>query len=161
MAVFVPGMPDGYRASGSRKLIQLCTGSMMTERIGRCPSAVSRESARHGGQAGYRAVVARRVAAEHRRRPEPRCLDVCPQLRREMVTRLRWAFPGHGRFKIECEAWCGRLRPPPPAPGLPNSTAESSEASGTALRLSLGTQERPLTPPGQLLTADPGLAIRS
>ncbi|MGH3686713.1 MAG: hypothetical protein ACRDSM_17035, partial [Pseudonocardiaceae bacterium] len=44
---------------------------------------------RHGGRAGYRAVVARRVAAEQRRRPKARRLDACPELRTEVVFRLR------------------------------------------------------------------------
>ncbi|MGH3972191.1 MAG: transposase, partial [Pseudonocardiaceae bacterium] len=74
----------------------------MAARIGRCPSVVSREIARHGGRAHYRAVVARRVAAEQRGRPKPRRLDACPRLRTEVVTRLR---AGHSPDQV-----AGRLR---------------------------------------------------
>jgi IS30 family transposase len=64
-------------------------GKVIAAGIRRCPSVVSREIARHGGRGSYRAVVARRVAAEQCRRPKTRRLDACPQLRREVVTRLR------------------------------------------------------------------------
>ncbi|MGH3699732.1 MAG: transposase [Pseudonocardiaceae bacterium] len=77
-------------------------GKVIAARIGRSPSVVSREIIRHGGRAGYRAVVARRVAAEQRRRPKVRKLDACPQLRAEVVAELR---AGHSPDQV-----AGRLR---------------------------------------------------
>jgi transposase, IS30 family len=65
---------------------------VIAARIGRCPSVVSREITRHGGRVRYRAVVARRVAAEHRSRPKPRRLDACPELRTEVLTRLQAGY---------------------------------------------------------------------
>ena len=59
----------------SRGIAENLEGKVIAARIGRCPSVVSREIARHGGRARYRAVAARRVAAERRRRPKPRKLD--------------------------------------------------------------------------------------
>ncbi|MGH3900825.1 MAG: IS30 family transposase [Pseudonocardiaceae bacterium] len=73
----------------SRGIAEELGGTVIAARIGRCPSVVSREIARHGGRANYRAVVARRVAAEHRDRPKPRTLDAYPELRTEVTIRLR------------------------------------------------------------------------
>ncbi len=77
-------------------------GRVIAERIDRCPSVVSREIARHGGRAGYRAVAARRVAAEHRRRPKTRKLDACAELRHRVLDKLR---AGCSRDQV-----AGRLR---------------------------------------------------
>ena len=86
----------------SRGIAEELEGKVIAERIERCPSVVSRDIARHGGRAHYRAVVARRVAAEQRRRPKPCRLDAEPQLRREVVARLR---AGHSPDQV-----AGRLR---------------------------------------------------
>ena len=59
----------------SRGIAEGLEGKVIAARIGRCLRVVSREIARHGGWPGYRAVVARRVAAEQRSRPKPRRLD--------------------------------------------------------------------------------------
>ncbi len=73
----------------SRGLVAGLEGRVIAQRIGRCPSVVSREIARHGGRAGYRAVAARRVATEHRRRPKTRKLDARPELRQRVLDKLR------------------------------------------------------------------------
>ena len=86
----------------SRGIAEELEGKVIAERIERCPSVVSRDIARHGGRAHYRAVVARRVAAEQRRRAKPCRLDAEPQLRREVVARLR---AGHSPDQV-----AGRLR---------------------------------------------------
>jgi transposase, IS30 family len=86
----------------SRGIAENLEGKVIAARIGRCPSVVSREISRHGGRARYRAVAARRVAAERRRRPKPRKLDADPQLRSEVITRLR---AGHSPGQV-----AGRLR---------------------------------------------------
>jgi transposase, IS30 family len=95
-------LTDADREEISRGIAERLAGKVIAARIGRCPSVVSREITRHGGRPGYRAVVARRVAAEQRSRPRPRRLDVCPQLRTEVVTRLR---AGHSPDQV-----AGRLR---------------------------------------------------
>ncbi|MGH3498144.1 MAG: IS30 family transposase [Nocardioidaceae bacterium] len=82
-------LTDADREEISRGIAENLEGKVIAARIGRCPSVVSREIARHGRRPGYRAVVARRVAAEQRRRPTPRRLDVCDALRTEVVARLR------------------------------------------------------------------------
>ncbi|MGH3899039.1 MAG: transposase [Pseudonocardiaceae bacterium] len=95
-------LTEADREKISRGIAEELEGKVIAERIGRCPSVVSRDIARHGGRAGYRAVVARRVAAEQRRRPKPRKLDADPQLRQEVVARLR---AGHSPDQV-----AGRLR---------------------------------------------------
>ncbi|MGH3867114.1 MAG: helix-turn-helix domain-containing protein [Pseudonocardiaceae bacterium] len=50
----------------SRGTIAGLEGRVIATRIGRGPSVVSREVARHGGWDGYRAVAAQRAATEHR-----------------------------------------------------------------------------------------------
>jgi IS30 family transposase len=49
--------------------------------IGRNPSVVSRDVARHGGRAGYRAVPADQAAAGGRQRPKAYAVDRSPRLR--------------------------------------------------------------------------------
>jgi IS30 family transposase len=56
-------------------------------RIGRDPSIVSREIARHGGRSGYRAVIAEQAAGAARARPKPLAVDHRPGLR-TVVTHL-------------------------------------------------------------------------
>jgi len=79
-------------------------GKVIAARIGRCPSVVSRETGRHGGRARYRAVAARRVAAERRRRPKTRKLDADPVLRQRVAAKLRTGCSpdqGGGRLRLE------------------------------------------------------------
>ena len=82
-------LTDADREEISRGIAENLEGKVIAARIGRCPSVVSREIARHGGRADYRAVAARGVAAERRCRPKPRKLDADPGLRAEVVGRLR------------------------------------------------------------------------
>jgi IS30 family transposase len=60
---------------------------------GRSASTVSREVARHGGRARYRAVRALRAAAQARRRPKPRRLVAEVELAAVVLSRLarRWS----------------------------------------------------------------------
>lgn len=58
-------------------------------RIGRDPSVVCREIARHGGRAGYRAARAATGARRSRSRPKVRKLDGDPVLREEVVSLLK------------------------------------------------------------------------
>ena len=46
----------------SRGIAEQLDGKEIAARIGRCPSVVCREIARHGGRCGYRAVRAGRAA---------------------------------------------------------------------------------------------------
>lgn len=79
---------------------------MIAARIGRSPSVVSREIARHGGRAGYRVVAARRAATEHRCRLKTRKLDADADLRDEVLTRLRSQRPGcHRADKLLQPHW--------------------------------------------------------
>jgi len=57
--------------------------------IGRAPSTVSREIARHGGRARYRASEADTRAWESSRRPKPCRLASPPRLRREIASKLK------------------------------------------------------------------------
>ena len=50
-------------------------------RIGRDPSVVSRDVARHGGRAGYRAVIAEQTACAARERPKLLAVERSPRLR--------------------------------------------------------------------------------
>jgi len=64
-------------------------GKVIAERIGRCPSMVSREIARHGGRGRYRAARAGRAARRARRRPKRRRMDVGACLRLVVVELLK------------------------------------------------------------------------
>ncbi|WP_232838889.1 IS30 family transposase [Streptomyces triticisoli] len=86
----------------SRGLAEGLEQKQIAERIGRCPSIVSREIRRHGGRERYRAARANSVAAQTRRRPKARKLDRLPELRREVLARLG---QGHSPDQI-----AGRLR---------------------------------------------------
>ncbi|WP_405104083.1 helix-turn-helix domain-containing protein [Micromonospora sp. NBC_01412] len=57
--------------------------------IGRDPSVVSREIARHGGRVGYRAAAADTGAAAARRRPKTWAVERVPGLREVVRERLR------------------------------------------------------------------------
>jgi transposase, IS30 family len=97
-------LTDPDREEISRVIAQDLEGKVIAARVGRCPSVVCREIARHGGRAGYRTVAARRVAAEARRRPKPRKLDADPDLRAEVVRRLRAGYSPDqvaGRLRYE------------------------------------------------------------
>src|SRR5215210_6917046 len=95
-------LTEADREEISRGIAENLPGKVIAARVGRCPSMVSREIARHGGRASYRAVAAHRVATEHRRRPKPFRLDACAELREEVLTRLR---AGHSPDQV-----AGRLR---------------------------------------------------
>jgi len=82
-------LTEADREEISRGIVEGLTGTVIAARIGRCPSIISREITRHGGRDGYRAVAARRVAAEHRRRPKTRRLDADPALRQRVLSKLR------------------------------------------------------------------------
>jgi transposase, IS30 family len=100
-------LTEADREEISRGIAEDLEGKVIAARIGRCPSVVSREIARHGGRVNYRAVVARRVAAERRCRSKLRRLDADPGLRAEVVKRLR---AGHSPDQV-----AGRLRYDHPA----------------------------------------------
>jgi IS30 family transposase len=77
---------------------------MIAARIGRDPSVVCREIARHGGRDRYRATRAARLAAVARRRPKVRKLDAHPALRAEVLARLRAGYSPDqvaGRLRYE------------------------------------------------------------
>lgn len=57
--------------------------------IGRNPSVVSRDVARHGGRAGYRAAAADQSAAAGRCRPKEHAVDRSPRLRAVVVELLK------------------------------------------------------------------------
>jgi IS30 family transposase len=86
----------------SRGLAEGLQQKRITERIGRCPSIVSRDIRRHGGREHYRAAIANSQAQQARHRPKERKLDRLPALRREVLARLR---RGHSLDQI-----AGRLR---------------------------------------------------
>ncbi|MEU4218059.1 helix-turn-helix domain-containing protein [Actinoplanes sp. NPDC026623] len=57
--------------------------------IGRDPSIISRDVARHGGRGGYRAVAADLRAATSRARPKLLAVERSPRLRQVVTDRLR------------------------------------------------------------------------
>jgi IS30 family transposase len=65
----------------SRGIVEGLEVQVIAVRIGRSPSVVSREIARHGGREGYRAVAAQRAATQQRSRPKTRKIDADPGLR--------------------------------------------------------------------------------
>lgn len=77
----------GDREEISRGVAESLRYKQIAFRIGRDPSVVSREVARHGGREGYRARVAVEVAARSRSRPKCRAVDRHPGLP-GLVTRL-------------------------------------------------------------------------
>jgi transposase, IS30 family len=66
---------------------------VIARRLGRAPSTVSREVARHGGRRRYRACRADRYALQRMRRPKVEKLARCPRLRAvvEAKLELRWS----------------------------------------------------------------------
>jgi transposase, IS30 family len=129
----------------SRGIVEGLEVQVIVARIGRSPSVVSRDIARHGGRDGYRAVAAQRAATEHRSRPKTRKIDADPGLRQRVVDKLRaGASPDQiaGRLRYEHPgqhaAWVAhcfhRLTPPvllPPADLLALRRGRS-RASGRA-----------------------------
>jgi IS30 family transposase len=83
------GLIEADREEISRGIAQGLAGVVIAAQIGRDPSVVSREIARHGGRDRYRATDAGQVAAQQRRRPKVRKLDADPVLRADVVGRLR------------------------------------------------------------------------
>ena len=69
----------------SRGIASGCSMRVMAQRLCRAPSTVSREVARHGGRAQYRANTADQQAWEWALRPKP-CRLVCLGPLRELVT---------------------------------------------------------------------------
>lgn len=73
----------------SRGLAEGLQYKEISVRIGRDPSIVSREVARHGGRAGYRAVSADTTATTARQRPKLLAVERSARLRRVVVHWLR------------------------------------------------------------------------
>ena len=101
----------------SRGLVEKLTFVQIGARIGRDPSVVSREVARHGGRAAYRAVDADGRARAGRCRPKALAVDRCPVRRAEVVRllragwspasvagRLRREHPGDEAWRVSHEA---------------------------------------------------------
>jgi IS30 family transposase len=65
----------------------------VANRLGRVPSTVSREVARNGGRAHYRATTAAAAAWRRAKRPKPACLAAHPRLRAVVEAKLarRWS----------------------------------------------------------------------
>ncbi len=76
--------------------------------VGRDESVVSREIARHGGRAAYRAWKAEAAARESRSRPKERKIDADPQLRDRVVADLKkgWS-PEEISGRLACERFRG------------------------------------------------------
>jgi transposase, IS30 family len=58
-------------------------------RVGRDPSVISREVARHGGRIDYRAAAAEETAGVARERPKPFAVERSPRLRAVVCRQLR------------------------------------------------------------------------
>ena len=82
-------LTDDDREEISRGIAEQAEGKVIAARIGRCPSVIGRDIARHGGRTTYRAVVAARAAARSRRRPKTRKLDADPALAERVRAKLR------------------------------------------------------------------------
>ena len=79
-----------------REEISRCLAAHMQQKdiaatIGRNPSVVSREIARHGGRRAYRAHRADTRAGKSRRRPKCRKIDADPRLKERVARDLRRA----------------------------------------------------------------------
>ncbi len=71
----------------------ICAGDSiraMARRMGRAPSSLSREIARHGDRSGYRALQADAQAWRNARRPKACRLAQNPALAREVAQKLRF-----------------------------------------------------------------------
>lgn len=101
-------LTDADREEISRGVAEGSSGVDIATRIGRDPSVVSREIARHGGRGGYRAVRACRTAATARRRPKIRKLEADPRLRQVVVAKLRaGCSPDQVAGRLRFERACG------------------------------------------------------
>ncbi len=79
----------------SRGLAEDLLFTEIAVRIGRDPSVVSRDVARHGGRAGYRGVVADQRACAARERPKLLAVERSPRLRAVVCRQLRCGWsPG-------------------------------------------------------------------
>jgi IS30 family transposase len=79
----------------SRGLAEDLLFTEIAVRIGRDPSVVSRDVARHGGRAGYRGVVADQAACAARERPKLLAVERSPRLRAVVCRQLRCGWsPG-------------------------------------------------------------------
>ncbi len=74
-------------------MAQGLSGRLIARGLGRHPSVVNREIARHGGRCSYRALPAHVGAAVGARRPRPRRVESSPRLREQVVAGLagRWS----------------------------------------------------------------------
>lgn len=83
----------GEREEISRGIAAGCSIRQIAGQLGRAPSTVSREIARNGGRADYRASVADKAAWQRALRPKPCKLGLHPRLRRIVAAklRLRWS----------------------------------------------------------------------
>src|SRR4051794_5527303 len=101
----------------SRGLAEGLEYKQIARLIGRNPSVVSRDVARHGGRAGYRAVAADQTAAAGRSRPKAYAVDRWPRLRAVVTELLRtgWSpasiagrlphdYPGDQAVRVSHEA---------------------------------------------------------
>ena len=82
-------LTEADREEISRGIAEQVEGKVIAERIGRCPSIVSRDIRRHGGRLLYRATVAGVTATGSRRRSNSRKLDADPVLAERVTTKLR------------------------------------------------------------------------
>lgn len=73
----------------SRGLAEGLEYKQIALRIGRDPSVVSRDVARHGGRGGYRAVMADTTACAARERPKLFAVERCARLREVVWRQLR------------------------------------------------------------------------
>ena len=82
-------LTDVDREEISRGIAAGVEQKVIAVRIGRSPSVVCREIARHGGRARYRAARAAAAARRSRSRPKARRLDADPALRAQVTGLLR------------------------------------------------------------------------
>jgi len=100
----------------SRGLAEGAPVRAVAARLGRAPSTVSREIARHGGRRGYRATKADERAWQRARRPKPCKLASHPRLRDLVATKLvkDWSpqqisgwlaqtYPGREELQVSAE----------------------------------------------------------
>ncbi|HWG99444.1 MAG TPA: helix-turn-helix domain-containing protein [Pilimelia sp.] len=80
-------LPD--REAISRGLAEGLPFKQIAVLIGRDPSIVSREIARHGGRCAYQAAAADTAASMARQRPKTWAVERVPGLREVVVARLR------------------------------------------------------------------------
>lgn len=81
-------MQEREEISRGRALGESCR--VIAARLGRAASSVSREIARNGGAAKYRATAADAAAFDRGRRPKESKLSTSPELRRVVEMQLGW-----------------------------------------------------------------------